>query len=271
MRQVDRSSVGVPPSLERDLSAEISKIRDGKKARADIYRSDDVLSRLRTLYLHKCFLCEVVVEDKGVVEHFLPWHKDVPERAYQWENLNLSCDDCNNRKRKSPYRVPSDPRQAATRTDLIDPSNPPFGCKVEELIQFNKDCEAVSGGKESTKTEVNNTINFLNDPIPLRYRSRHWNELMRVVFESDCKRNWWAFRDMREINPADWDDDVFSDRISALERGDVVYERFLTERSPFYTCMRYVVFYVLRLSANDFERMSKAYRKYKNLPFISSK
>jgi len=30
-------------------------------------------------------------------------------------------------------------------------------------------------------------------------------------------------------------------------------------------------FHVVRLSANDFERMSKAYRRYKDLPFISNK
>jgi len=46
---------------------------------------------------------------------------------------------------------------------------------------------------------------------------------------------------------------------------------FLTERSPFYKCMKYVVFHVLRLSVNDFKRMSEAYRKYKGLPFISNK
>ena len=76
---------------------------------------------------------------------------------------------------------------------------------------------------------------------------------------------------MREINPADWDDDMFSDKMSALKRGDAIYEMFLTERSPFYKCMKYVVFHVLRLSVNDFKRMSEAYRKYKGLPFISNK
>ena len=47
---------------------------------------------------------------------------------------------------------------------------------------------------------------------------------------------------MREINPADWDDDMFSDKMSALKRGDAIYEMFLTERSPFYKCMKYIVF-----------------------------
>ncbi|OQX26073.1 MAG: hypothetical protein BWK80_12285 [Desulfobacteraceae bacterium IS3] len=271
MRQVDRSSVGVPPSLDRDLSAEISKIREGGEASSKIYRHNDVLSRLRELYLDKCFLCEIFVGNKGVVEHFLPWHKNFPARAYQWENLNLSCKDCNDRKRKSPYRIPANPHQAATRTDLIDPSNPPFGCKVDELIQFNKHREAVSGERESLKSEVINTIKFLNDPMPLCYRNRRWDEFIEVVFQADCKKDWWAFRDMREINPADWEDKVFCEKMSALERGDAIYEMFLRERSPFYTCMKYVVFHVLRLSANDFKRMSEAYRKYKGFPFVSDK
>lgn len=209
-------------------------------------------------------------EIKELWNIFLPW-KGVPERAYQWENLNLSCKDCNDRKKGKPYRVPTNPRQASTRTDLIDPSNPPFGCRIEELIQFDKHREAVSGEKESLKSEVINTIKFLNDPMPLCYRNRRWDEFTEVVFQSDCKTKWWDFRDMREINPADWDDTVFSDRMSAIERGDAIYEMFLTERSPFYTCMKYVVFQMLRLSVNDFRRMSEAYRKYKGLPFISDK
>jgi len=35
--------------------------------------------------------------------------------------------------------------------------------------------------------------------------------------------------------------------------------------------MKYAVFQMLRLSANDFERMSEDYREYKGLPFISKK
>ncbi len=272
MRQVDRFSVGIPPSLDRDLSAEISKIRDGEKAHADIYRHNDVMTKLRLLYLDKCFLCETFFGESGVVEHFLPWHKDFPERAYDWENLNLSCDDCNNRKKQKPYRVPSNPRQAAAKTVLIDPSNPPFGSTVEELIQFNKYCEAVSGGKESTSHEVLNSINFLNDRIPFHSRHRRWVELTEVVFQSDCKTIWWELRDMPAINPHDWDDaDLFSARISALERGDAIYEMFLTERAPFYSCMKYVVFQFFRLSIYDFKRMSDAFRKYKGLPSVSGR
>jgi len=48
MRQVDRSSVGNPPCLDRDLSAEIEKIREGAKPRTDI----------TILYLHEKYgLC----------------------------------------------------------------------------------------------------------------------------------------------------------------------------------------------------------------------
>ncbi|MDM8548904.1 HNH endonuclease signature motif containing protein [Desulfobacterales bacterium HSG2] len=215
--------------------------------------------------MEKCFLCEKFVGKKGIVEHFLPWHKEFPERAYEWENLNLSCNECNDRKRQKPYRIPADPHKPAMKTVLINPSKPSFGYTVEELIRFNKHREAVAGGKKSVSSEVVNTIKFLNDTKPLRYRNRRWDELTEIVFQSDCKTIWWEFRDMRAINPNDWDDAEFSGKISALERGDAVYQMFLTERSPFYACMKYVVFEILRLSVADFKQMSDTYRKYKGL------
>jgi len=266
MRQVDRSSVKNPACLARDLSGEIVKIREGGKARTDIYRHDDVVRKLRLLYLDKCFLCEKFVGEKGEVEHFLPWHKEFPERAYDWENLNLSCKGCNRRKRKKPYRVPANSNQAATKTVLIDPSDPPFGCDVEELIGFDKHREAVSAGKESDTDEVQCTLKFLNDAIPLKNRNRRWDEFVEIVFQSDCKSVWWEFRDMRSINPDEWHDNEFAQKISALERADALCGRFLSKRSPFYTCMKYAVSEFFRLSVKDFRRMSSAYRKFKGLP-----
>jgi len=38
---------------------------------------------------------------------------------------------------------------------------------------------------------------------------------------------------MREINPADWDDDMFSDKMSSLERGDAIYEMFFNGEIAF--------------------------------------
>lgn len=59
--------------------------------------------------------------------------------------------------------------------------------------------------------------------------------------------------------------------LKAIRLLDARLRKFLRERSPFYTCMKYAAFQMLRLSVNDFERMSEAYRKYKDLSFISKK
>ena len=109
VRQVDRTTVAVPPRLQDNLTEAMERVRQGQRPDTGIYRHNDVVVRLKRLYLEKCFLCERELRTDGEVEHFLPWHQNFPERAYDWANLHWSCKDCNQRKRYKPYRVPDAP------------------------------------------------------------------------------------------------------------------------------------------------------------------
>lgn len=106
MRNVDRNTVPFPTTLQRlhedqvNYQDELNYIRAGGNAKGSIYGGDDVKDSLRTLYICKCYLCGKDVSSYFEIEHFLPWHENYPERAYDWSNLHLSCKACNTRKRK---------------------------------------------------------------------------------------------------------------------------------------------------------------------------
>ena len=61
------------------------------------YRLEEVITRLKTDFNNKCYLCE----EKGVkdinVEHFEP-HLNDKEKKFDWNNLFWSCSYCNNIK-----------------------------------------------------------------------------------------------------------------------------------------------------------------------------
>lgn len=259
MRQVNRDSVGAPPRLMGDLSAEIEKIKQGQKAQPTIYRHPDVVSKLRCLYLDKCFLCECHVGEGGEVEHFLPWHKGAPERAYDWKNLNWSCPHCN--KSKKQFH--------SCEFSLIDPSNPP--CCLDELISFDKDCN-MHGGRNTEyvqKPEVQHTLELLNNPFPRSARRVRLKELEESIFEIH-KTSWEKLQKMDSIEPATWSNEERSQLLPALDRADALYNFFLTEKAPFSVCMQAVLFPLFHFTVHDFRRMSEAYRSLINAAISAS-
>lgn len=270
MRQVNRNSVGVPSCLAGDLSGEIEKVAQGHDPKGSIYRAPEVVSRLRSLYLDKCFLCECPIVGNGEVEHFLPWHKDAPARSYDWKNLQWSCSKCNGRKRGSPYCERPHIHQPAQKTNLIDPSNPPFGCSVDELISFDKDCNAVVGSntKYTQETVVQYTIEFLNHTDPLEARRGRFKDLFEFIWEAN-KTCWEKLQKMDPIEPTKWSAEERSQFLPALDRADALYVTFLTEKAPFSVCMKAIVVHILRCTIDDFRRMSNAYRQYKGVPLLS--
>ena len=269
MRQVDRSTVGIPKCLDQDLTNDINLVIKNKKLNQNIYRNYEVVEKLKILYLNKCYLCEADVKDSFEIEHFLPWSINNPERAYDWSNLHLSCKRCNQAKRNKKYKEKDG--EIVTKTILIDPSNPPFCCTVEQLIKFNKYCEATSAGKEAEKNEVKNTISFINSQTLKNLRQRCWSDITQILLEYDCINDW---RDIvKEPPPIElkkWESNPvkFSRMLKVLDNADIIYSNYLIESAPFYTCIKYVIFENLRLSVKDFQRMSNAFRDYKGMPYL---
>lgn len=271
MRQVSR---GPKPSiLTTDLSDAHLKIRAGGDADGSIYRHEDIVLSLRRLYLDKCFLCECKIEgNRGQVEHFLPWHRDYPERAYEWDNLHWSCSDCNQRKRRKPYRHPSSPKEAAIRTALLNPCAPPHEYVVNDLLGFDpydrmavlKEIPSDSAKKEN----LYNTVSFLNDAIPLSQRQRRFTEFGFALFEAGCTEIWRKLSALLSVGTIDLTGLPSDERITyaeALRKADGIFEQFLCDSSPFFSCMTSAMYPVYKLTVLDFRRMSDLFRDTRGL------
>lgn len=106
MRNVTRPAA--PESLRRnsarwtrELMGEISR-NEGVASEARYkyfgkYGKDDVRDALKSMYNNLCCYCESRVGKSGDIEHRLPKRK-YPASTYDWNNLHLSCRDCNTAK-----------------------------------------------------------------------------------------------------------------------------------------------------------------------------
>ena len=263
MRQVDRSLIPIPPTLNKEFQDETETIRQGGTARGGIYRADDVLFALRVLYRDKCYLCEGYVGIEGVVEHFLPWHKQFPCRAYDWDNLHLCCDRCNRQKRKSPYRYPSDSRKPAQETRLIDPSNPPGNHLVSDLIGFDDTGYAEKKGLYDSQDKVKNTQDFLNEAGPLKHRlNRHRS--MQKVWISLLKTHaskWGKLQALFLTSSQKWTKETIQPYVSVLQQVDNIYRYYLTECAPFSTSIHVAFEDMCDCSIAELQQMSDVLRQ----------
>lgn len=265
MRQVKRVAVGKPARLERITATEVEVVKLTGRARSDIYRHKDVVSRLRELYMDKCYLCERPIGEQGEVEHFRPWHAEkYPERAYEWDNLHWCCPECNSRKRQGRFTKPPNRSEgtAVDETLLIDPSDPPFGMLVEELIKF-EDMMATGNSPPNDKDKVvERTVEFLNDK-PLKERIRQSHVLFSTAMDAECVEEWRALSLEPDLDPTLWDASVRTARLKAMAMANGIYLLFLRDEAPYSTCMRAALSEVVRdLTVEDFARLSDAFRKY---------
>lgn len=62
------------------------------------YAHREIKNTLEAMSFHKCFYCETKLRDSdGEVEHYIEV-AEAPARAFDWDNLYLSCHSCNRRK-----------------------------------------------------------------------------------------------------------------------------------------------------------------------------
>ncbi len=107
------------------------------------YNCEDVLEKLEKDFLGKCYICETNQFSTNV-EHFKA-HKGNKKLKFDWENLYLACNHCNNIK---------------LTTDILDCTNPKQN--VEEQIIYN----SISEIKEKIKIKVNEL--YKNDKLTLQ-------------------------------------------------------------------------------------------------------
>ncbi len=102
MRKVEKDFNAVPPELK--ASADMRKEDGFESEKTGRFKSEYYkLSRekLRELYHEKCAYCEseLLISDYDTVEHYRPKNKNgYFWLAYEWSNLLLACNICNNAK-----------------------------------------------------------------------------------------------------------------------------------------------------------------------------
>ena len=97
----------------------------GNRPRSNRYAHPEIKSTLATMSFHKCFYCEQSVKSHSEVDHYIEVTDDAYS-AYKWENLYLSCCDCNRRKAKNssiPVAAcvnPCDPKEQPSKHLAFD-------------------------------------------------------------------------------------------------------------------------------------------------------
>jgi uncharacterized protein (TIGR02646 family) len=104
-----------------------------------IYGNPDVKTLLRTAQDGKCCFCEAKIEhiSYGDVEHYRPkagWvqNEETLNRpgyywlAYDWDNLFLSCEICNQRHKKNFFPLSDNAKRALSHQDDIKKETPVF-------------------------------------------------------------------------------------------------------------------------------------------------
>lgn len=99
----------------RELLAEVAAGGDAVERRTAKYRQAEIKDAIKDETYRKCAYCEskALSVTFGDIEHIVPRDED-PSLTFEWDNLTLACDICNNGKSNrigmlDPYRC--DPEQ----------------------------------------------------------------------------------------------------------------------------------------------------------------
>jgi uncharacterized protein (TIGR02646 family) len=144
------------------------------KFKADIYGHPQVKDSLLTLQNGKCCFCEAQINhvSYGDVEHFRPkggWIQDSEPLntpgyywlAYDWENLFLSCQLCNQRFKKNYFPLENNVNRAKSHHDNISSEAPLFihltNENPEDFICFKDEIPVAINGNLRGDTAIKHT------------------------------------------------------------------------------------------------------------------
>lgn len=147
----------------KDLCEKFDKGKKKFKFDSNIYGHKEVKEALKTAQNHKCFLCESRIThiSYGDVEHFRPKagvRQDLKDKmsetgyywlAYEWSNLFLACQICNQRFKKNLFPLEDKDKRAKSHSDKLsqekylfikpDEENPENHISYRGIIPHPKD------------------------------------------------------------------------------------------------------------------------------------
>jgi len=147
----------------------------GQRPDSRQYGHREIRNTLRAMSFHKCFYCErKLSESEDEIDHYIEVAES-PEQAFRWENLYLSCRDCN-RKKLPNLSIPV--RECLNPCDSsVDPS---------EYLTFSD--EAIST-KSRSKAGSRTIQKYQLDRDDLNYaRSRHLQKLTKLLLAIQTSR-----------------------------------------------------------------------------------
>jgi hypothetical protein len=145
---------------------------------------------------------------------------------------------------------------------LIDPSHPPFGRLVEELISFDTvTLKACAVGRHQEKPVVTRTVEFLNGPA-WESRFEQYEYVKDALRDAKCLDEWRWLRRQPTLDPTCWPKCRFETGVTALEKADDIYQQYLADGQPFSAAIGVALQKKLGLSVSDFRRFSEAFQAY---------
>lgn len=189
---------------------------------SEVYADSTVKDRLKSDQHNKCSYCERYLNgDFGDVEHFRP--KKAYQQsfgsamnwpgyywlAYNWDNLLLSCSECNRSFKKNLFPLEDEHKRDVPHRNvtqevslLINPTSEDpgrFVCFEEHIVKAR-----VIDGAESSKGKATIDILKLNDRADLvEARRRKWNEYQTI------KKSIAVIRSMlHNVNMSDYAEDM---------------------------------------------------------------
>jgi uncharacterized protein (TIGR02646 family) len=179
------------------LCVQYSKGKTGFDFDNKIYGHEDVKNLLRTVQDGKCCFCEAKIAhiSYGDVEHYRPkagWiQKDEKLNrpgyywlAYDWDNLFLSCEICNQRHKKNYFPISDNTKRAISHAHLVNDESPifikPDTEDPEKYIEFKEEIPfPVDGNSRGAQT-----IEKLGlDRESLNERRREKLGLIRILYD----------------------------------------------------------------------------------------
>ncbi|MDI6793175.1 MAG: HNH endonuclease [bacterium] len=125
---------------EKWLAAYLAKRPANPRPPSSQYGHRDIRDTLGAMSFNKCFYCECKLgtakDERGEIDHYIEVEEE-PRLAFDWDNLYLSCHDCNSKKL---------PNTSIPVSDCLDP------CDLSEdtsaHLTFNDECIRPRNGSQ---------------------------------------------------------------------------------------------------------------------------
>lgn len=150
------------------------KIAEKPKARPDSskYAHKDIRQQLNSCSFNKCFYCESkLTGTPREVDHYIEVAID-PSGAFEWTNLYLSCNNCNDKLDHNTVPV----------TEALNPCVDSDE-EIQRHITFERECIRSQAGSEKGLNTIRK-FRLDSDALDLK-RSKWLNKLATIVIEID--------------------------------------------------------------------------------------